>query len=377
MTTLNSKSKTFHASLTMVAFSALVGLGGTAHAQTAATTPAKPTVPQSPKADYAVKDLAKKNTPLNTPLAMTETYTAVVQDKEKAANSKNVGVISRNTETTTTTTTATAPVVTVSNTAQNLNPTAATPAGNAQVAAQPSVANTVSSTTTTTTVSEKKPFDEKTITANVKPAEKSIKQMNEINARLAEVELLQKLKEAEFKLQQPIEDKDKKSTDKSASSTGTFDPVIRGGGRGAGAGLPTGAPALLPVAPSSTINVYSVVGFDGDYTAKINVDGKSTYTVKKGDALPDGQVVVDVTRYYIAVSERSVVGRPVTTQRIYVTGKPLNNTPARGSSVTAGAASSSSPQAQAVGSMVGGMPAGGSNLVVPGQGTISSARTVR
>ncbi len=243
-------------------------------------------------------------------------------------------------------------------------------------ATQGSTTSVVSTPTTTTVTSStnanaETPMQPNLVTTsdiskNAKPVESTLKSIGEMRARLDEIKLLQDLKEAEYKLSQPVEDKNKKDADKNAANANgvsamgnivapNFNPILKGTNANPG-GAPTGLAS--PDMMERNVTVYSVIGFDGDYSAKVSLDGKSTYTVKKGDVLPDGQMVTEINRYYLVLAEKSAIGRPLAEpQRVYVTGRPLATTSATpaASNLNAGRAAPSNT--------IGILP---SNVVAPG-----------
>ena len=199
--------------------------------------------------------------------------------------------------------------------------------------------NNITNTTTNTTNPSANPAATSSSTtsamiANLKTPEITLKQMGEVKSRIEQLKLMQELKEAEYKFNQPVEDKDKKRLEEKNSpnissmgniTAGSFNPVIKGNsGSNAAERRAVNTPeVILMDKPPQLVTVYSVVGFDGDYSAKVSLDGKSIYTVKKNDILPDGQVVIDITRFYIVVAERNAIGRKLAEpQRVYVTGRP-------------------------------------------------------
>lgn len=166
-----------------------------------------------------------------------------------------------------------------------------------------------------------------------------------------EIELMKKLneyKDSKNKLENIKEDEESsdsnsKSKKGSQITSPVFDPVIRGSnsvnapnsmpGSNTGSVIAPGtglldAPVIqafvspIPTKPT----IYSIMGFDDDYTAKLSLDGKSSYSVKKGDILPDNQKIFDITKYYVLVGEQTAIGRAINEpQKVFVSGKPLNS----------------------------------------------------
>lgn len=209
------------------------------------------------------------------------------------------------------------------------------------------------------------------ISKNAKPVETTLKKIGEIKARIDEIKLLQDLKEAEYKLSQPVEDK-KKDLEKNAlnanmSAMGNivapnFNPVLKGTNANPNTGMGLASPEMQ----ERSVTVYSVIGFDGDYSAKVSLDGKSTYTVKKGDVLPDGQMVTEINRYYIVLAEKSAIGRPLAEpQRVYVTGRPLASTSTNNSNTATAPRAGSSAPSNFIGTMPSSVVAPTPNTTVP------------
>lgn len=152
-----------------------------------------------------------------------------------------------------------------------------------------------------------------------------------------ETELLKKLNEYKKSLEElnkEDKDKEKEGANNTKNANGqivspAFNPVIRGGTQRAGLNNATNLmgldpnqalPEITPLPAKAT--VYSIMGFENDYNAKLSLDGKSTYIVKKGDILPDGQKVTEITRYYVVLTEQKAKGRELQEpQKYYVTGR--------------------------------------------------------
>lgn len=280
-------------------------------------------VPQSPSAEYSIKNItADKTVAVDNPIKMTETYNQRVQDRQKSANARQVSAINAGGKGGT--------VVTLS------NPNGA-PVNKLSVVDNASTAN--SNNTNNSASADKnekkavkeapkvKLVTEAEITEKMNSTSHNIKELGRVNSRLEYITQLQKLKQAEFDLLQPPEDKAAKERElaaKEATPQTPYSPV-------GNVNIPAPMPKVEMVASNtntgpdfSNVQVYTIIGFDGQYSAKVSLDGQSTYTVSKGDTLPNGSIVTDVTRYYITVAERSAVGRPLSEpQRIYATGKPL------------------------------------------------------
>lgn len=313
----------------------LLVVAGFAHAQ----------VPQSPSASYTIKNVTgDKTVAVDNPIKMTETYNQRVEDRQKVANAKNVVNINS------TGTASSAKPMSV-----NLSQTSGkTPVVNVNVT--PNASSTSAATPAKTETPKVVVIKESDLTEKLNTTSYNIKELGKVNSRLEYITQLQKLKQAEFDLLQPPEDKNAEKTKEKevapAAPTTPYNPV-------GNLTLPT-QPRLEMVATNtsastdfSNVNVYSIIGFDGKYSAKVSLDGQSTYTVGKGDTLPNGSIVTDVTRYYITVAEKSAVGRPLSEpQRIYATGKPLPNSVSLSSS-SGSAAPSAVPAAPY--SPVGGM----------------------
>lgn len=290
--------------LRKVASPLMVGLlvvAGFAHAQ----------VPQSPSSAHTTKNVTSdKSVAVDNPIKMTETYNQRVQDKQKVATARNVVNINSGGAAVTKSTGAEAPVVNI-----NVAPGAAT--SNTSVSSVKEAPKAVL-------------VKESDLTEKLNTTSYTIKDLGKVNSRLEYITQLQKLKQAEFDLVQPPEDKNaEKLKEKEATNAPPAVPYNPVGNLA----VPNSQPRIEMVAANtspatdlSNVNVYSIIGFEGKYSAKVSLDGQSTYTVGKGDTLPNGSIVTDVTRYYITVAERSAVGRPLSEpQRIYATGKPLPN----------------------------------------------------
>lgn len=279
-------------------------LAVTAHAQT----------PQAPSPELMIKNVTgDKTVAVDNPIKMTETYNQRVQDRQKGANAKNVVNINASAASKPA---SAAPVV-------NVNLSSNTPGTAAAAPAASATAKTEAKT------EARKLVKESDLTEKLNTTSYTIKDLGKVNSRLEYITQLQKLKQAEFDLTQPPEDKNaEKQREKEIATTPVtpYNPV-------GNLTLPSSQPRLEMVANNNNsgpdfgnINVYSIIGFEGQYSAKVSLDGQSTYTVSKGDTLPNGSMVTDVTRYYITVAEKSAVGRALKEpQRIYATGKPLPN----------------------------------------------------
>lgn len=296
-------------------------------------------VPQSPSAEHSIKNItADKTVAVDNPIKMTETYNQRVQDRQKSANARQVSAINVGGKGGT--------VVTLS------NPEGA-PVNKVSVidSAPNSGAVEKNEKKAVKEAPKVKLVTEAEITEKMNSTSHNIKELGRVNSRLEYITQLQKLKQAEFDLLQPPEDKAAKERElaaKEATPQTPYSPV-------GNVNIPTPMPKVEMVASNantgpdfSNVQVYTIIGFDGQYSAKVSLDGQSTYTVSKGDTLPNGSIVTDVTRYYITVAERSAVGRPLSDpQRIYATGKPLagsvNLTPNNPTTSAAPSAMPSSP----------------------------------
>lgn len=107
--------------------------------------------------------------------------------------------------------------------------------------------------------------------------------------------------------------------------------------------VPVPTPVVAPVAPAPVaapvvnnvpesnmhgddVSVIMIYGYDTDLFAKISYGKQGGYPVKKGDILPDGRKVYDVTSNYIEVGSSTAKGKKkVSTTRIYATGYPKND----------------------------------------------------
>lgn len=197
-----------------------------------------------------------------------------------------------------------------------------------------------------------------------------------------ETELLKKLNEYKKSLEElNKEDKNKEKDSKEGEGANNtknangqivapaFNPVIRGGTQRTGLNNATNLmgldpnqalPEITPLPAKAT--VYSIMGFENDYNAKLSLDGKSTYIVKKGDILPDGQKVTEITRYYVVLKEQKAKGRELQEpQKYYVTGRQSGNGANTGNT---GAIPTSLPGVASSGNMGSIVAPGNSNINV-------------
>jgi type IV pilus biogenesis protein PilP len=91
-----------------------------------------------------------------------------------------------------------------------------------------------------------------------------------------------------------------------------------------GFGLPSLAPAPLPAATTSSteesnLRVLMVYGFDNNLYAKVSNGTQGGYTVQKGDILPDGRVVTNITPNFLEV-KKAAKSKGGNTQKLYVSG---------------------------------------------------------
>lgn len=98
-----------------------------------------------------------------------------------------------------------------------------------------------------------------------------------------------------------------------------------------GQGLPSLNPAPNPFpisgagsssSPSTeeeNIRILMVYGFDNNLYAKVSSGTQGGYIVKKGDILPDGRLVLDVTPNFVEV-KKSVKSKVEKSQKLYVSG---------------------------------------------------------
>ena len=120
-------------------------------------------------------------------------------------------------------------------------------------------------------------------------------------------------------------------------------------------GLPgSGANALSSLIATgdkaSDLRVLMTYGFDDNLYAKISSGTQGGYVVKKGDVLPDGRIVTDITANYIEVKKGAKSKKG--SDKIFVTGPaPVGPNGAPIVSGSAGAASSAS-----IAPTIGGVP---------------------
>lgn len=274
--------------------------------------------------------VADKTIAVDNPIKMTETYKKRVDDKSKILNAQKVSVINESNK--------------VNGTVVSLG--------------ESKKAEVVAEKVEVKKVEPRKLMKESEIIENVGMTNHNIEKLGNVNSRLEYVNQLKLLKQAEYDLLQPPEDKNlekEKKAEVVKEPTAPYNPVGNVSFNTAAASVPKVEVVNLNNGPDfSNVSVYSIIGFDGKYSAKVSLDGQSTYTINKGDTLPNGSIVTDITRYYIVVAEKSAVGRPLSEpQRIYATGKPLSTSNSAGGAVSlsnSGPAPTSLPAAP-----VGGM----------------------
>jgi hypothetical protein len=157
--------------------------------------------------------------------------------------------------------------------------------------------------------------------------------LREISRKKSQLELrkldrdLEKLDEESLKAQMGME-----STLNGGQAKGGYDPFAT---QKAASAMPNGMPAGLPAAQmmqptangigtatnpiegASDIKVLMIYGFDDKLYAKVASGDQGGYAVKKGDVLPNGQVVSSVTANYIEVRKNAGKSKgPI--QRIFV-----------------------------------------------------------
>lgn len=179
--------------------------------------------------------------------------------------------------------------------------------------------------------------------------------LREISRKKSQLELrkldrdLEKLDEESLKAQMGME-----STLNGGQAKGGYDPFASqkaAMSNSAPAGLPvpqlmpaangTGT-ALDPIEGSSDIKVLMIYGFDDKLYAKVASGDQGGYAVKKGDVLPNGQMVSNVTANYIEVRKNAGKSKgPI--QRIFVSQSVGSITVDNGSRSMGGSASSVRP----------------------------------
>ena len=79
----------------------------------------------------------------------------------------------------------------------------------------------------------------------------------------------------------------------------------------------------LPNESMSEVKVFMTYGDEEDLYAKIAVGTQGGYTVRKGDVLPDGRLVVKVNPNYIEVKKASTKKSKSNTEKIFLTANPV------------------------------------------------------
>lgn len=357
----------------------------------ATPAPAAPTGPVAPGAgDKVVKDFAKETKiPLGTAIQMTERLRE--ENAKKQANPKDTAPITRSTTgnnnsttganstnsannakpalpgATSAPSTSPLPVTPVAPTLPTPASTQpATPANTGASGAKPASSSNTNNTSTSassktsaiTKESTESAYINKVISdlmANQSDEQNVLRTINALKARAELAKAIQETREAEAKLKQPLDEKKSASSSVAGAGAGIgggalpggstlsasgnvvanpFNPVLRAGAAPQGPANAQAPASLADVTPMvnktplpGNIAVYSIIGFDNQYSAKVTLDnGKSIYTVKRGDILPDGQMVTEINQYYIIVKEQMAVGRPLAdAQRVYATGRPLQS----------------------------------------------------
>jgi hypothetical protein len=133
--------------------------------------------------------------------------------------------------------------------------------------------------------------------------------------------------------------------------TGVYDPFATSGGGNASlipnpapASLPTANSSIIDIAPASNIKVLMIYGFDGNLSAKIAAGQQGGYVVKKGDVMPDGRVVENITSNYIEI-KKSAKKSAKGLERIFVSVQ-ATPTPSGTASPTGGVEGSTNVQVQ-------------------------------
>ena len=309
MKLVNKKSASF---LMLGLLSAMLSGSVMAQVNTSSTVNVAPSVANNiPNVANNIKNVtADKSIAVDNPIKMTETMNKRFEDKEKILNAKKVAVVNESNKVT-------------NGTVVNLTDPKKVVVGT----------NGVAVVEKTEKVEEKKKervlMKESDIVEKVGMTNHNIEKLGSVNSRLEYVNQLKLLKQAEFDLLQPPEDKNaekEKKVEAVKEPTLPYNPV--GNVNFGNANMAQPKVEVVDAGPDfSNVSVYSIIGFEGKYSAKVSLDGQSVYTINKGDTLPNGSIVTDITRYYIVVAERSAVGRPLSEpQRVYATGKPLAST---------------------------------------------------
>ena len=85
---------------------------------------------------------------------------------------------------------------------------------------------------------------------------------------------------------------------------------------------PISLPQVKEVAPPSDIKVLMILGYQDDLAAKISTGSQGGYVIKKGDILPGGQKVVDITDNYIEIQKPNTAKAVVSKSKV-VKGKKV------------------------------------------------------
>ncbi len=83
-------------------------------------------------------------------------------------------------------------------------------------------------------------------------------------------------------------------------------------------GMPAIGTAANPFEGNSDIKVLMIYGFDDNLHAKVLSGEQGGYVVKKGDVMPNGQIVHNVTANYLEVRKGPAKGKNSVVQRIFV-----------------------------------------------------------
>lgn len=186
--------------------------------------------------------------------------------------------------------------------------------------------------------------------------------LREISRKKSQLELrkldrdLEKLDEESLKAQMGMES----TLNGGGQPKGGYDPFASQKAAAMPNGMPAGLPAAQMMAPiangagtasnpiegASDIKVLMIYGFDDKLYAKVASGDQGGYAVKKGDVLPNGQIVSNVTANYIEVRKSAGKSKgPI--QRIFVSQSVGTVTLDYGSRQMGGSASSVRPTSQA------------------------------
>lgn len=121
---------------------------------------------------------------------------------------------------------------------------------------------------------------------------------------------LEKLDEEALKAQA---DREKASTPTPTASSLPFTPQVFPNG------IPSAQTMSAPtVQDNKEVKVFMIYGYDNNLYAKVGFGTQGGYVVKKGDILPDGRTVQQVTSNFIEVS-KSTSSKKSSTEKIFVT----------------------------------------------------------